>query len=366
MISFRSIVITSVIGCSAAGALWLIRDPALLSPVPAQVVARDFKIAAVETGRLATVLAAPGQRVTGGQLIARLDTSVLEREIAAGEARLRQLGSETKASTVVLEVEGYETERSFQADVESARADLQAARADYAQQSAELKQVREDYERQTLYLKEGLVRRDRLDELELRLKTLEKAVAEWPSRIEALASRQQAARVRLSDWLAKYSGNSAAEAKEARVQPVRRRVAEQIEALRVLRVRLENAKIVAPADGDIISVLAQPGDVVRAGDPFMILTGSGVRQVIAYVGEREGRVLQSGRSASLHRRTVTRERFPSRVIRVADTVSPFPTRFWPSPQIAVYGREVVLEIPPEAPLDPGEALDVTFAAGDRT
>ena len=61
MISFRSIVITSVIGCSAAGALWLIRDPALLSPVPAQVVARDFKIAAVETGRLATVLAAPGQ-----------------------------------------------------------------------------------------------------------------------------------------------------------------------------------------------------------------------------------------------------------------------------------------------------------------
>jgi multidrug resistance efflux pump len=366
MSGFRNLAITCVLGFSAAAAIWLIRDPGLSSPVPGQVVARDFKIAAVETGRLATVLVAPGQRVTGGQVIARLDTSVLEREIAAGEARLRQLDSETQASTMVLEVQGYETERSFQTDAENARADLETARANYAQQSAELKQVREDYERQTQYLKEGLVRRDRLDELEVRLKTLERGVSEWPARLEGLASRQQAAGGRVSDWRSKYSGNSAARAKEARVQPVRQRAAEQIEALRVLRVRLENAKIVAPADGDIISVLAQPGDVVRAGDPFVILTGLGARQVIAYVSEREGRVLQAGRSASLHRRTLTRERFPSRVIRVADTISPFPPRFWPSPQIAVYGREVVLDVPSGALLDPGEALDVTFAAGGRT
>jgi multidrug resistance efflux pump len=155
-------------------------------------------------------------------------------------------------------------------------------------------------------------------------------------------------------------------AKEARVQPVRHRVAEQIEVLRVLRVRLENAKIVAPAEGDVISVLAQPGDVVRAGEPFVILTSSGIRQVIAYVSEREGRALQPGRYASLQRLTVTRERFPSRVVRVAETVSQFPARFWPSQQIAVYGREVVLEVPAGVVLDPGEALNVTFTAGDRT
>lgn len=366
MIVFRNVVIASVMGFSAAAAVWLMRDPVFSSPVPAQVIARDFRIAAVETGRLATVLVAPGQHVTGGQAIARLDTSVLEREIAAGEARLRQLNSETHASTVELEVAGYETERSFQADVENAHTDLETARATYAQQSAELKQVREDHERQTQYIKEGLVRRDRFDELELRLKTLEKATAEWPSRIEVLTSRHHAAKVRLSEWRLKYSGNSAEAAKEARVQPVRRRVAEQIETLRVLRVRLENARIIAPADGEIISVLAQPGDVVRAGDPFVILTGSGVRQVIAYVSEREGRVLQPGHGANLHRRTMNRTRFPSRVVRVADTVSPFPPRFWPSPQVALYGREVVLELPPEASLDPGEALDVTFATTDRT
>lgn len=366
MINVRNIVITCVLGGSAAGAIWLLRVPAMSSPVPAQVVGRDFKIAAVETGRLAAILVTPGQRVSGGQVIARLDTSVLEREIAAGEARLRQLGSETQASTVVLEVEGYQTERSFQADAESALADLEAARAMYVQQSAELKQVRDDYQRQTQYLREGLVRRDRVDELEFRLKTLENAVAEWPSRVDAFTSRLQAAKARLADWRSKYSGNSSKEAKEARVQPVRRRVAEQLETLRVLRARLENANILAPADGDVVSVLVQSGDVVRAGDPFVILTGTGVRQVIAYVSEREGRALQAGRQANLHRRTISREQYRSRVVRVADNVSAFPTRFWPSPQIAIYGREIVLEVPPGAPLDPGEALDVTFTAGDQS
>ena len=105
---------------------------------------------------------------------------------------------------------------------------------------------------------------------------------------------------------------------------------------------------------------------MRAGDPFVIFRGSGMRQVVAYVSAREGRALLPGRPANLHRRTVSREQFQSRVVRVAETVSAFPERFWPSPQIALYGREVVLEVTPEAPLDPGEALDVTFAAGGRS
>src|SRR6186997_84351 len=44
MIDFRNIIIASVIGLSAAGAVWLRLDPTFASPVPAQVVARDFRI----------------------------------------------------------------------------------------------------------------------------------------------------------------------------------------------------------------------------------------------------------------------------------------------------------------------------------
>jgi multidrug resistance efflux pump len=366
MADYRNVVIAFVLCLSAAGAIWLTRAAGATGVAPAQVVAQEFRISSVETGRLTAVMVAPGQRVTGGQIIARLDTAVLEREIAVAEARLRQLGSETQASAVALESEGYQNERSFQADVEDALAELESARAAQAQQAAEVKQIREELQKQRQYLKEGLVRRDRADELELRLRTLEHAVTEWPTRIESLASRHTAARARLEDWRSKYSANSAPVPKNIRVRPVRQRVDEQLEALRVLRARLGTATVVAPANGEVISVLAQPGDVVRAGEHFAVINATDVRQIVAYVNERERRVLQPGHAARLHRRTILREQYESRVVRVAETISALPTRFWISPQLAVYGREVVLEMPGNARLDPGEALDVTFASGGQS
>lgn len=56
MADLRNVVITFVLGLSAAGAFWLIRATALSPPAPAQVVGSDYKVAAVETGRIATVL----------------------------------------------------------------------------------------------------------------------------------------------------------------------------------------------------------------------------------------------------------------------------------------------------------------------
>jgi hypothetical protein len=65
MIEIRSVFITLVLGGSAASAIWLLRVPSMSSPVPAQVVGREFKIAAVETGRLAAILVAPGHLCAG-------------------------------------------------------------------------------------------------------------------------------------------------------------------------------------------------------------------------------------------------------------------------------------------------------------
>lgn len=361
----RTVVILSVWSLSAAGALYLVHGSRRVAGAPAQVMAREFRLAPVETGRVAAVFAVPGQRVLGGETIARMDTSVLEREIAVAEARLRQLGSETAASEAALESDGYQTERSFQSDFEDASAQLDAARAAQAQQAAELRQVREDLVRQQGYLREGLVRRDRVDELDLRMKALEESAAQWPARIAGLEARREAARGRLADWRSRYSAHSAPAPRQVRVEPLRKRTSEQIEALRVLRVRLNNANITAPADAAVVSVLANPGDVVRAGDAFVVLNGAGSRYVVAYVNERQGTQLRTGAPALLRRRTPAREEFSGQVTRVAASVSPLPARFWLAPQLAEWGREVVIEPRAGAPLDPGEALDAIFVEGDE-
>lgn len=363
--SARKMLIAAVWGASTVAGVWLVRGPGAGTIAPGQVLAQEYRIAPVETGRLATVLVAAGQRVAGGQEIARMDTSVLEREIAVAEAHLRYYGTETEASTAALDSDGYETERSFQSDAADARAELENGRSSRALQAGELKQLREELQRQHEYLKEGLTRRDRVDEIALKVRTLESAEAEWPQRIRDLESRHEAAMERLAAWRAKYSTSTAHASRQVRVRPMRQRVAEQIEALRVLRTRLENAKVTAPADGVVVTMLARPGDVVRAGEPFAVLNGEGARQVVAYVQERDGRPLQAGDKAVVRRRRDPREEHVSKVVRVAEAVTLLPARFWVVPQLASWGREVLIESAAAQRMDAGEALDVVFPGGGQ-
>lgn len=355
--------ILSVVVCmaSAGGAVWLARGDAGVADAPAQILPQEFRVATPETGRLAELHAVVGQRVKAGQLLARLDTKVLEREISMGEAHLRQLQSEPGASTALMNSDGYASERSFQADVDEAAAQLESARAAQAQQASELAALRDEIARQRQLVKEGLTRADRAEDLEVRVRSLTETMAAWPARLETISARQRAAESRLREWRAEHKASTAPVAREARLQPLLERVHEQMEALRVLKARLAAASVVAPADGEVITVLARAGDVATAGLPFLVLHGTGPRLLVAYVTERAQ--LSAGAEAIARRRNPSRDELPTRVQRVADAVVQIPQRFWLLPTLPQWGREVYLELPPGATLDAGEAVDVKFLTG---
>jgi len=356
-VSWRTVVTFTVWVLAAGGAYWIIREESGVADAPAQVIAPEHRIASPETAKLAEVAVVPGQPVKAGQLLARLDTSVIEREIAVVEARRRQAGSEERASLVEIDNSGYETERAFQSDLADAASRLDTARAGQQRQSAEIAPLRDEIARQKRFVQEGLAKRDRLDELELRLRTADETLRQAPARIEPLERRVREAEERLRAWRTRSSGNA------PRVQPMRDQAAQQDEAIRVLRARIAAASLLAPADGLVVSLLARTGDVAAAGVPFLILQGSGPRQVVAYVNERDGARISAGAPALLRRRSLDREEFRTKIARIPETVTQLPTRFWVLPSMPQWGREVILEIPAGARLDNGEALDVRFLAG---
>lgn len=137
-----------------------------------------------------------------------------------------------------------------------------------------------------------------------------------------------------------------------------------MEALRVLRTRLESAKLIAPSGGDVVTLLAQQGEY-GPGEPFVVLSCPSRRVVVAYVNERDGNRIAMGAPALLRWRTPLREEVRTKVARVADVVSQVPTRFWLTPVLAQWGREVYLEVPACVRMDTGEALDVGFLPGAR-
>lgn len=343
---------------ASAGALLLVRTDLGVTAAPAQMVAQEFHVAAAETSRLRSICVVSGQRVRAGDVLARLDTGVLEREIAAGEARLRQANAEPAAVEAQLESDGYETERRFEADVTATQGEIESAKMSRGLQEAELASIRQEVTRQRGLVREGLARTERADELEVRARTLSEALAVWPARIDALTNRRDAAERRLAEWRNRHRLATAPDARTARLQPLKESAAEQQENLRALRARLAAATILAPADGEVVSILARPGDVAVGGVPFVVLHGGGVRALVAYVGERAR--LGPGVNAVVRRRTAPYEEWRTKVQRASEPVVQLPPRFWQVPTVPQWGREVYLEVPQSARIDAGEALDVRF------
>jgi multidrug resistance efflux pump len=348
---------------AVAGAWKLGRHNIGVGDARAQVVAQEFRVASAEVGRLAEVAVVQGQHVKAGQVLARLDSSVIERELAVAQARRRHAGSQAGAATVAIESGDFGTERAFQAALDDASTRLEEARAEQGRQNIELTHVRAEVARLRKLVAEGLARADRADELDIRRRTLEDSVSKWPARIEPLASRRAEAASRLRQWREAHSAATAAAVRDARVRPALEAASEVDQELRVLRARIEAMRIVAPSDGEVVVVLARVGDIARPGEPVVVLNGTGARQVVAYVAEKEGDRVAPGARALLRRRTPAREEIEARVVRVADNVTQLPARFWPMPTVPTWGREVFLEHPPGSPLDSGEALDVKFLGG---
>lgn len=91
-------------------------------------------------------------------------------------------------------------ERWLKMDAEDATAQLEAAIAAHNAQAAEIKQVSAELGLHRESVRQGLARRDCLDNLESRYRTLAAQKAQWPERIAALEVRHRAALERLGAW----------------------------------------------------------------------------------------------------------------------------------------------------------------------
>jgi multidrug resistance efflux pump len=323
---------------------------------------KEFTVSSLETGRLASVEVVPGQRVSRGQVVARLDVEILEGEIAVAGAELRELESQIPAEDKTLLLSALQTERAFQAELEEAEVELQAAHAASAQDRAELASLREELSRQRDLVARRLSEANRLRDIELRLAALEQSVAAWPARTEALGKRRQGAAERLSAWRASHAGTSGGNPRAIQLRPLELRIVRQHEYLRLLRKRLEKMVLRAPSDAHVATLVARQGNVLTPGDPVMIMVEAGPRQVIAYVEEDRGYALSVGQQAVIRRRDRAADRVEGTLTAIAGTVSQLPARFWPAPNRPRWGREVFITVGPGPNLDPGEAVDITFSA----
>jgi HlyD family secretion protein len=254
---------------------------------------RTVNLSPKNAGRLEEVLVKQGDRVQGGQLIARMENRDIQAQLIQAQARVM----ETQARLRELQAGDQPSDQArVVQDVDQAQSQAQAQRAQVAQAEAQLIQdragiaeydsqvveaqaqydlTRQQLTRNTQLAADGAISRDRLDELATNLR-----------RAKASLERTQAAQVRASlglhrseanlaqaqatyqDSLSKIDsvkirlGQSRASKRPEQIAQGEAQVLAALGQQRVLEVQLQDTLIRAPFAGIITQRYADPGAFV--------------------------------------------------------------------------------------------------------
>lgn len=285
------LAVALVVGGGSTSAYWLL---ARAAPAPA------FRLAAVEPGPVVSAVTASGtlsavvtvevgsqlsgqiariyadfnDTVTSGQLLARIDTRLLEARILQAEADLTAAGA-------TLEVERARRQRAG-ADVATARATLASNDAQVQGAEVAVRETKRDLARRQSLQARGVAAVADLDKAESAARTADSELASARARRQAAAAELDAAEAALL-----VAG--------AQVDVAAAQVKQREAAVRQVQVDIDRSSIRSPIDGVVVQRAVNLGQTVAASlqapTVFTIAQDLSRMQVLANVDEADiGRV----------------------------------------------------------------------------
>jgi HlyD family secretion protein len=195
-----------------------------------RIEAREIDVATKLPGRLAELMADEGDFVTEGQVLARMDTDVLDAQLSEAKAQVRR--AEHAESTAVAMVALKESERA-------------TALAVVAQREAELTAAERRLARTEPLARQGIASQDELDDDRAAMLSAKAALAAARSQVASTVAGIEAAKSQVVE------AHSAVEAAVA--------VTKRIEA------DLEDSLLKAPRDGRVQYRVAEVGEILPGG-----------------------------------------------------------------------------------------------------
>ncbi|NLD68110.1 MAG: efflux RND transporter periplasmic adaptor subunit [Limnobacter sp.] len=260
--------------------------------------------------RIESIDVREGDRVSRGQVLVRLRSDEAEAALAAARAALR----EAEARQAQLE----QVQRPVAAQqLAQARANLSAA-------ERELERARDLVAR-------GFVSQSRIDEAQRLVDTARAAAESAQTQVDGL-------RV----------GGVEAELARTRIEQARASLASA-------DARLDTLVLRAPADGVVLTRLAEPGDTAQVGRVLLTMAQAGATRIIASVDERNLRWLRQGQLASAVADAFPSRPFEARISYVAPSIDA---------QRATVEVWLVVDEPPEF-LRPDMTVSVEMIVGSR-
>ncbi len=201
-----------------------------------RIEATEVDVSAKLAGRLVAVLVREGDDVTVGQVLARMDTKVLDADLREAQAAVLQ-AEHKKASA--------------EAAVAQRDNEILAAEALVAQRTSQLQLAEVELRRTRVLQSGGIVAKEKLDVDQTTTKTQTALLRAAEAQLYAAKSAQEAAKAGVLE------AQAAIEAARARGQTI--------------QADITDSTLVSPINGRVLYRLAEPGEVLGAGGHVVTL-----------------------------------------------------------------------------------------------
>jgi len=223
-----------------AGLLWYTLRPEGLGDGFAsgngRIEATDVDAASKLPGRIASIEVEEGEYVEAGQVIARMDTQVLQAQVLQAQAQMRQ--AQNSQLTANAQVRLRESEKV-------------TAQAIVRQRQAEVSAEQKRHARSAILVKRNAMAQQQLDDDLARLQSTQAALAAAQSQVISAEAGIAAAQSQVIE------AQSAVEATQASVER--------------LQIDIEDSQLKAPRAARVQYRIAEPGEVIGAGGKVLNL-----------------------------------------------------------------------------------------------
>ncbi|MGC4114739.1 MAG: HlyD family efflux transporter periplasmic adaptor subunit [Myxococcales bacterium] len=356
-------------GAALVAAVPLFLTTSGLGIAPAIVEIKKVALSCPRAAQVEAVLVVPGEAVKAGQVLARMDASALDAEVAVARAELQRAELSLSAKEVALRDDRSKTSSKLATDAERAAQELARLSTEDERDRGELAQLDEQLAREEKLVSGDLASAERLNELKLKKAALAKKVEKGAGKLQLAQATAAASARRLADWrppLVQASAKVPAApvaAADSRLSdllaPERAAVEVQRKKLEALEVSRGKMELKSPFDGRVSEILRRPGETVPREGAIVTVVDDRPTTAIAYVDQRWAKRVAIGDRAELLARDRTGPRRGGLVVALGPVMTELPPRFRRIPNQREYGREVFVRLDQPAPL-PGEAFDATF------
>ena len=339
---------------------------------------RIHQVSAPVDGRLKIVSVELFEDVGKGQTLAVLDDTQLNAQITVIHAEIEHLTSQLLSTqdTMLAEAANLETDaiaaqRRFNVDVENARLRILEQKALIETDKVTLEDLAVEVKIATELLEKDIIAPYELQKAQVFYNVVAKRIEENQHLLAQAEQDLQQARRRRDEFAQRQPVHPSV---DSALEIIRKQIAVQEKIIDELSVQREALIITSPVDGKVIQiqvnanqaavrrpgedVLRKSGEVVLAGDPILVVAETEPTEIVAYIGQEQLAKVKETMVVQLIKNTEPAQIASSQVIRLGPTMELMPQQLWLNPNIAQWGRLVLIKIPPGLKLLPGETVGI--------